>query len=121
MIEALRTEVRPFGIQATIVHPGDLHTSFGANRIFIRNEDAAAAYAADSRRTLDYYQSQENNAPGPDRVARTVAQLVSRRSLPVRVIVGSPLERLGVVGKRIMDSRSFEFILRKAYGPGSVA
>jgi NAD(P)-dependent dehydrogenase (short-subunit alcohol dehydrogenase family) len=118
MVEALRTEIRPFGIQATIVHPGDLNTSFGANRIFARNADAAPAYADASRRALEYYQLQENGAPGPVGVARAVLKLISRRSLPVRVVVGSPLERLGVFGKRILDSRSFEYALRKAYGPG---
>lgn len=118
MVEALRTEVRPFGIQATIVHPGDLNTSFGANRIFVRNAAAKPAYAEASRRALEYYQLQENGAPGPAGVARAVLKLMSRRSLPVRVIVGSPLEKLGVFGKRILDSRSFEYALRKAYGPG---
>jgi NAD(P)-dependent dehydrogenase (short-subunit alcohol dehydrogenase family) len=117
LVEALRTEIRPFGIQATIVHPGDLHTSFGANRRFTRNRDVSSAYA-DAQGTLAYYESQENNAPGPAAVARTVLRLMSKRSLPVRVIVGSPLERLGVFGKRVLDGRSFEFVLRKAYGPG---
>jgi NAD(P)-dependent dehydrogenase (short-subunit alcohol dehydrogenase family) len=118
LVEALRTEIRPFGIQATIVHPGDLRTSFGDNRIFIRDEGAESAYAADSLRTLTYYRYQEDNAPGPAGVARVVLRLMSRRTLPVRVIVGTPLERLGVLGKRFMGSRSFEYILRKAYGPG---
>jgi NAD(P)-dependent dehydrogenase (short-subunit alcohol dehydrogenase family) len=117
MVEALRTEIRPFGIQATIVHPGDLNTSFGANRIFARNIEALPAYADASRRALEHYQLQENGAPGPAGVARAVLGLMSRRSLPVRVIVGSPLEKLGVLGKRLLDSRSFEYALRKAYGP----
>lgn len=117
MVEALRTEVRPFGIQATIVHPGDLNTSLGANRVFVQNFLTSTAYAEASRRALDHYRRLEDNAPDPIGVARAVLKLMSRRSLPVRVIVGSPLERLGVFGKRILDSRSFEFALRKAYGP----
>ena len=95
MVEALRAEIRPFGIQATIVHPGDLNTSFGVNRIFARNIDAAPAYADASRQALEHYQRQEYNAPGPAGLARAVIKLMSRRSMPVRVIVGSPLERLG--------------------------
>lgn len=118
MIEALRAEIRPFGIQATIVHPGDFSTSFGANRVFVGDDDVAHAYADASRRALAYYRFQEDNAPAPDAVARRVVRLMKRRSLPVRVVVGSPLEKLGVIGKRILDGRSFEFALRKAYGPG---
>ena len=46
LVEALRGEVAPFGIQATIVHPGDINTAFGANRVFGRNVGDASAYQA---------------------------------------------------------------------------
>jgi hypothetical protein len=38
-------------------------------------------------------------------------------SLPVRAIVGSPLEKLGVLAKTVLPSRTFEYVFRKAYGP----
>jgi hypothetical protein len=55
--------------------------------------------------------------PLPTAVARKVQKLLSKRSLPVRVIVGSPLEKLGVLGKTVLPSRTFEYVFRKAYGP----
>ena len=115
-IEALRGEAAPFGIQATIIHPGDLNTALGAQRRFARNSGASSAYAREFRKTLEFYEAQENNAPLPTAVATAAQKVLSIRSLPVRIVVGSPLERLGVVGKRLLPGRGFEYVLRKAYG-----
>jgi NAD(P)-dependent dehydrogenase (short-subunit alcohol dehydrogenase family) len=116
LVEALRNEVAPFGIQATIVHPGDLDTAFTANRVVARQSRSASAYADAFRDTLAFYAAQEKNAPKPDAVARLIERLLRRRALPGRVVVGSPLERLGVLGKSILPGRSFQYLFRKAYG-----
>jgi NAD(P)-dependent dehydrogenase (short-subunit alcohol dehydrogenase family) len=117
LVEALRGEVAPFGIQATIVHPGDLNTAFGANRILGRKVGITSAYRGRFQDTLQFYAAQEDNAASPQALARKVEQLLSKRLLPARVIVGTPLERLGVSGKRYLPGRSFEYLLRKAYAP----
>src|SRR5262245_10212393 len=117
LVEALRGEIAPFGIQATIVHPGDLNTAFGSNRVYARGAGERSAYQARFQDTLAFYAAQENNAPPPHTLARKVENLLSKRSLPPRVIVGTPSEKLGVSGKRYLPSRSFEYLLRKAYAP----
>jgi short-subunit dehydrogenase len=117
LVEALRGEVAPFGIQVTVVHPGDLNTAFGANRIFGRNVGTTSAYQGRFQDTLQFYAAQELNAASPQALARKVEKLLSKRSLPARVIVGTRLEKLGVSGKRYLPGRSFEYLLRKAYAP----
>ena len=117
LVEALRGEVAPLGIQATIVHPGDLNTAFTANRIFGRNVGTTSAYRERFQDTLQFYAAQESNAASPQALARKVEKLLSKRSLPARVILGTPLEKLGVSGKRYLPGRSFEYLLRKAYAP----
>jgi NAD(P)-dependent dehydrogenase (short-subunit alcohol dehydrogenase family) len=117
LVEALRGEVAPLGIQATIVHPGDLNTAFTANRIYGRNVGTTSAYRERFQHTLQFYAAQESNAVSPQALARKVEKLLSKRSLPARVVVGTPLEKLGVSGKRYLPGRSFEYLLRKAYAP----
>jgi NAD(P)-dependent dehydrogenase (short-subunit alcohol dehydrogenase family) len=117
LIEALRGEVAPFGIQATVVHPGDLNTAFGANRVLGRNAGTTSAYRARFQDTLRFYAGQEDGAASPQALARKVEKLLCRRSLPARVIVGTPLEKLGVSSKRYLPGRTFEYLLRKAYAP----
>jgi NAD(P)-dependent dehydrogenase (short-subunit alcohol dehydrogenase family) len=117
LVEALRGEVAPFGIQATIIHPGDINTAFGANRVFGRNVGDASAYQSRFQNTLRFYAAQEQNGAAPLMLARRVQKLLAQRSLPARVVVGTPLEKLGVSGKRYLPGRSFEFLMRKAYAP----
>jgi NAD(P)-dependent dehydrogenase (short-subunit alcohol dehydrogenase family) len=117
LVEALRNEVAPFGVQATIVHPGDLDTAFTANRVVARQSRSASAYGDAFRNTLAFYAAQEKNAPKSDAVARLIERLLRRRVLPGRVVVGSPLERLGVLAKSVLPGRSFQYLFRKAYGP----
>ena len=117
LVEALRGEVAPFGIQATIVHPGDINTAFGANRVFGRNVGDASAYQARFQDTLRFYAAQEQNGASPQVLARKVQKLLAQRSLPARIVVGTPLEKLGVSGKRYLPGRSFEYLMRKAYAP----
>jgi len=116
LVQALRGEIAQFGVQATVVHPGDFHTAFGKRRIFARDA-AHSAYADAFHKTLAFYAEKEEGAPIPDAVATRITRLLSQRTLPTRVVVGSPLERLGVFGKAILPGRPFEYLFRKAYSP----
>lgn len=119
LVEALRGEIEPLGIEATIIHPGDLNTEFGRHREVARNAGACDVYADAFTRTLAFYREQEEAGPPPDALARTVEGLLRRRRLPARVIHGSVLERLGVLGKSALPGRAFELVMRAAYGPRS--
>lgn len=120
LVEALRAEILPFGIQATIVHPGDFNTEFGRNRLPTRlASDKRSPYRDAFIRTLSFYAAQENAGPPPAAVARAVRALLVKRTLPPRVIVGTPMERLGVLAKAMLPRRVFEYVFRLAYQPKS--
>ena len=116
LMEALRAEIRPFGIEAAVIHPGDLNTAIGANRVYSRGTNAQSAYYEVFQRAVEFYGAAEKKAPAPDVVARKVERLLMRRRLPRRAVVGSPLELLGVWGKTVLPARSFEYLMRQAYG-----
>ena len=44
-VEALRPEIKPFGIQATALHPGDFNTNLGANRQTSAQSNVASPYS----------------------------------------------------------------------------
>lgn len=116
LIEAVRPELRPFGIEATIVHPGDFNTEITANRVKTAATKQGSPYFEASEKAAAFYDKAEMRARKPEPVARAVDSLLERRRLPVRVIVGTPLENLGVLGKKALPSRVFEFMLGKVYG-----
>lgn len=117
LVEALRTEVEPLGIQATVVHPGDFNTSLGANRLHCADTKPGTPYYERFRKMVAFYDTAEHNGGSPDVVARKVESLLSKRRLPVRVVVGSPLEIAGVWAKALLPASSFEYIFRKAHSP----
>jgi len=115
LVQALRMEIRPFGIEATVVHPGDFNTAISANQILCANANSDSAYFAACQRTIGIYDTNVRQARSADVVARRIERLVSRRRLPVRSVLGTPTEVLGVWLKSVLPSRSFEYLFRKSY------
>jgi len=115
-MQALRTEIMPFGVDATVIHPGDFKTAIAANQITAACADDASPYADACKRTVDLYTANVDAAPEPKAVAQLVAHLVSRKRLAPNYIVGSALEKAGVGLKSWVSASSFEFIMRKIYG-----
>lgn len=116
LVEALRMEVGPFGIEACVVHPGDFNTEIIANQSFsAKAYDNQSVYAEACRRTVEIYDINVRRAPLPHAVARRVDRLLSRRRLPVRSLVGSPIEIAAVWLKSAISGRGFEALFRRAY------
>jgi NAD(P)-dependent dehydrogenase (short-subunit alcohol dehydrogenase family) len=116
LVEALRGEIGPFGIEAAVVHPGDFNTALSVNRTYSVSTDAKSAYYEVFRKSVEFYGAVESGARSPDVVARKVERLLGRRRLPVRALVATPLERIGVWCKVVLPGRSFEYLMRKTYG-----
>jgi NAD(P)-dependent dehydrogenase (short-subunit alcohol dehydrogenase family) len=115
LMQALRMEIKPFGIEATVVHPGDFNTAISTNQIVCRNAGAGSAYDAACQRTIDIYDTGVKQARSADVVARRIESLLSRRRLPVRSVLGSPTEVLAVWLKSVLPARGFEYLFRKSY------
>jgi NAD(P)-dependent dehydrogenase (short-subunit alcohol dehydrogenase family) len=103
--EALAYEVAPFGIDVTLVEPGNIRTDFTANR---RTEAAGDAYAAAVAKAVGIMERDERNGASPEKVATTVARVVTAKRPPRRVSVGKFDERIGIAAKRVLPNRVFE-------------
>jgi len=117
LVESVRAEINPLGIDATIIHPGDFNTALRANRTTSAATQPGSPYYDVFRRTVEFYNKSEAQARSPEILARKIDALLDRERLPVRVVVGTPLERLGVAAKNWLPSRLFEIIVGKVYGP----
>ncbi len=121
LVEGLRPEVSPFGIDVSIVHPGDINTEIGQHRVATANTNAQSPYFEAYTRTVAYYAQAEHDGSPPETVAKHIARMLSKRRMPVRSIAGKVLEKLGVVAKRLMLSKHFEVLMAVAYSPGRPA
>ena len=118
LVEALRPEIAPFGIDTSIVHPGAVDTDIGQHRVVTLNCRENSAYHRAFQSAVAFYAEAEQDGSSPDLVARHIEGLLNRHRMPVRSLVGKFLEKLGVVGKRLMVSRHFEYVMGLVYSPG---
>jgi NAD(P)-dependent dehydrogenase (short-subunit alcohol dehydrogenase family) len=115
MTEALRMEVRSFGIRVVLIEPGDLATGLTAKRTLAGKSSGASVYAAGFKKALEVIEYEETHGYQPESVARTVRRIMRTPSPRLRYRVGSPLQKSSVWLKKILPPRLFEWIIRKFY------
>lgn len=115
LVESLRHELAPFGVEATVVHPGDFKTDLSTRGAVSAATTPASPYDTAFRRALAYYHKAEAEARSPAILAARIDALLDRRRLPPKVIVGTAMEVAGVVLKRTLPARLFERILAQSY------
>lgn len=115
MTEGLRMEVRKFGIDVTLIEPGDFKTNFTLNRKKVKNARKDSAYKPQFDNTLAIMEHDEMNAPSPEKIAQLVHKIIQTKSPKVRYTVGSPTQRFAAQLKRILPSKLFEWIIMDNY------
>jgi NAD(P)-dependent dehydrogenase (short-subunit alcohol dehydrogenase family) len=113
--EAMRLEVRRFGVKVSVVQPGDHRTAFTANRQCTRAAHEELAYIRDFGAALAKTAHDEQAGPDPEKVARLVHRIVNLPHPRLRYTVGPPVQRAAVWLKRIIPYSLFERGIRIYY------
>jgi NAD(P)-dependent dehydrogenase (short-subunit alcohol dehydrogenase family) len=114
--EALRQELAPFGIQATLVQPGDVRTRITDNRLRARGAGPESPYREHFETALRIIEKEERAGAAPEAVARLVLELMEARSVKVRYAVGHLSQRVLASAKATLPSRTFERLVMSFYG-----
>jgi NAD(P)-dependent dehydrogenase (short-subunit alcohol dehydrogenase family) len=109
--EALRMEVRPFGIRVVLIEPGDHKTDFTQNREIIQNTYGKSCEAALARAARD-----EQNGPGPEQIARLLYRIVNQSNPRLRYTTGPAFQRAAVWLKRLLPNSLVEYGVRLYFG-----
>ncbi len=105
--EALAYEVEPFGIQVTLVEPGNIRTDFTASRRTV-GEDPDGAYAEAAAKAITLMERDERNGAPPESAAAAIQRILEAKRPRRRVSVGKVGERIGIPAKRLLPHRVFE-------------
>jgi NAD(P)-dependent dehydrogenase (short-subunit alcohol dehydrogenase family) len=116
--EALRMEVRPFGIRVVIIEPGDHKTALTENRQFTEISIATDAYSPSFEAALLKTAHDEQSGPGPEQIARLLYRIVNQRHPRLRYTIGPIPQRAAVWLKRLMPYSLLEYTMRTYYGLG---
>ncbi|HWJ51413.1 MAG TPA: oxidoreductase [Solirubrobacteraceae bacterium] len=120
--DALRFELRGFGIDVVLLEPGLITTEFG---------EAATASMADVSSSGDDPYARFNatvgaitkgayDGPmrmlgaGPDRVAKVIERAITRRQPPARITI-TPSAKLSILMRRLLPDRAWDAAMRRQF------
>lgn len=112
--EALRMEVKSFGIQITNVAPGDFATNIAAGRYHapvIQGSDYEQDYGAILKTMDDHVDGGSN----PNEMAEAVFQVILAKNPRIHYKVGAFMQKFSIILKRILPDTVYEKMLMKHY------
>ncbi len=120
--DALRFEVRGFGIDVILLEPGLITTEFGEAAVASIADVPSAAEDpyAHFNATVGAVTKGAYEGPmrllggGPDAVAKAIERAIGRRNPPARVRV-TPSARLGIVNRRLLPDRVWDAAMRAQF------
>jgi NAD(P)-dependent dehydrogenase (short-subunit alcohol dehydrogenase family) len=124
--DALRFEVRGFGIDVILLEPGLITTEFGnaavASMRSVDEPDAAAAgdpyakfNATVGSATQGVYEGPLRLlGAGPERVAKVIEKSIRKRRAPTRVTI-TPSAKLTIPSRRLLPDRAWDALMRAQF------
>lgn len=108
--EAVRMEVKEFGINVTNVAPGDFATNIAAGRyhtpVF---EDSP--YKEKYTENLSLMDDHVDNGMSPEVMAQAIFRIINKKNPKIHYKVGGFMEKLSIVLKRVLPDKVYERIL----------
>jgi short-subunit dehydrogenase len=114
--ESLAYEVAPFGIEVTLVQPGNVKTDFTDSRRMASAAHDDQVYGQAAAKAISRMERDERNGVPADQAAAVVEKVLEARRPPRRVSVGKAGERAGLYAKRLLPFRAFESSARSSLG-----
>ena len=112
--EALRMEVKQFGIRVTSVQPGDFATNISTNRPTADITKDSVYFPMFSK--IDEQVNEEvKHAKDPQMVGDGILKILEQKSPSVRYRIGPFMQKLSVKVKRLVNAKSFEKIIMNHY------
>ena len=112
--EALRMEVKSFGIQITNVAPGDFATNIASGR-FHAPLMKDSAYEIPYGNTLKMMDEHVDGGSNPNEMAEAIHQIIQNPNPRIHYKVGAFMQKFSIVLKRILPDKVYERMLMNHY------
>lgn len=111
--EALRMEVKPFGIEITNVAPGEFATNIAAHRYHV--PVATNSAYSNYERTVYVINSQVGGGDDPIKMGEAIFKIINTPKPKVHYKIGPFMSRFSIVLKRVLPDKMYEKMLMKHY------
>jgi len=114
--DAMRAELKTFGIKVVLVEPGPINTGFmdvAMDKIDEVNHDEV--YNESVKGFKKAVTNVYAGAPGPNRVANRIAKIVNANNPKARYAVGGTT-KMAIFAKRILPAKAMDGMMKKMFG-----
>jgi NAD(P)-dependent dehydrogenase (short-subunit alcohol dehydrogenase family) len=114
LTEALRIELKPFGIKVCMIEPGDYHT----NAVVNRRNTIPAKESPYQRRLKNYFDLLDNNinkGSNPEALGKLILKIVSSGKPRLRYKSGKCIEKMTPLAGSLLPKPVFEWFLARFY------
>ncbi len=112
--EALRMEVKAFGIQITNVAPGDFATNIAAGR-YHAPVLKGSAYELPYGNTLKEMDEHVDSGSNPNEMAEAIFRIINTKQPKIHYKVGAFMQKFSIVLKRVLPDTLYEKMLMNHY------
>ncbi len=112
--EALRLELKSFGIKLVLIEPGDFATDFTAQRKSVKNPEAYEVYKSYAR-SMESIEHDESTGLKPEYLAKRISKIIKKKNPRYNYIISTFEQRLSVFLKAILPAPLFAAILSSYY------
>lgn len=112
--EALRMEVKSFGVQITNVAPGDFATNIAAGR-YHAPVIKGSAYELSYGTTLNEMNTHVDSGNDPTEMAKAIYAIIESKEPRIHYKVGAFMQKFSIVLKRIVPDKVYEKMLMNHY------
>jgi NAD(P)-dependent dehydrogenase (short-subunit alcohol dehydrogenase family) len=117
--QALRLEVKPFGIRVSVIEPGDFRSDMPNRRVVAAASGTNDAYAEVTRHYRQLQDHEEATAPLPEPVARLLERVLNDPNPKFRYPIAKVGHRVMVSLFHLLPQRAFEWLLVRVIGLNS--
>lgn len=114
LTEAMRVELKGFGIQLCSIQPGGVATDIDKNRLKTPTP-SDSPYHESFQRAMEVISNSVNNGINPETIGVLVEKIMAAKTLKRTYRIGKPKEKLAIFIKRLLPANTFENILKKNY------
>ncbi|MBK0371153.1 SDR family oxidoreductase [Flavobacterium agrisoli] len=112
--EAMRMEVKQFGIEITNVAPGDFATNIAAGR-YHAPVISGSPYEAVYGRVLQAMNEHVNEGGNPNQMAEGIYKIIKTANPKIHYKIGALLQTFSIVLKRVLPDKVYEKMLMNHY------
>jgi len=115
LTEAMRTEVRPFNIEVSVIEPGSTNTQFKYNRhVSQKFSQGKSKYQSVLEKILEYGNNQSKKAPGSEQVVKAILKALESHRMAVRYAAGFDATWYPVA-RWFLPDWAYDLVLKRMY------